>query len=570
MTSKQEIIQLAKLCAVKGIKKVVFSPGSRNAPLVIAFNAIKEIECICIVDERSAAFFALGIAQHTRQTVAIVCTSGTAALNYAPAIAEAYYQELPLLVLTADRPSEWIDQADMQSIRQHNIFANYIKKSFQYPQDTSAKDKLWFAERTVVEAINITQLPAKGPVHINVPFTEPLYDLVEKNDLPEPKNIQAFEPQKTLSKNQLIELSEIWRNANKILIIVGLNADKSLNNVLSELSKQKKVLVMTESCSNLSYSTYLPAIDRFIDTITEEEKQKFQPNLVVTIGGMIVSKKIKVYLRNYKPEFHWSIRNDYKHQDTFKQLTHLLNTNDLNFLLNLKDENDDDFEEDNWQSYKYYSNFKKLDDLKARQQEYFLTQCKFCDFKVVQKVIEHQPPNSIFQWGNSTPVRYANLFEIDKRNVLHYANRGVGGIDGAMSTAAGFAYSCNTKIVTHVTGDLAFFYDSNALWNKFLPNNLRIILINNSGGNIFRIIPGPQKSGHLENFFEHKHAQTAEKICEAFDVDYHFCDNEKDLVSILNLFYNPSEKAKLIEIKTDGEYSAKVLKHFFEVLRNSK
>lgn len=586
MTSKKEIHQLAQLCVLKGIKTVVFSPGSRNAPLVIAFNALPEIECLCIVDERAAAFFALGIAQATRQTVAIVCTSGTAALNYAPAIAEAFYQEIPMLVLTADRPSEWIDQADMQSIRQHNIYDNYIKKSFQYPQDTSAKDKLWFAERMIAEAINLTQISAKGPVHVNVPLIEPLYDFADNIDLPSPKNIIAFEAKQTLTNEQFFELTKDWKAIKKVLIIVGLNDNLALNSVINKLAAQDSVLVITESCSNLNGENIINAVDRFIDTLSEEEKLYFQPDLVISLGGMIVSKKIKSYLRKYQPKFHWSLRKDYKHQDTFKSLTHLLAVDEVEFLEKLYDEfylnaplimsfeNEplgmNDKENSSHSATKieqnYSRKFREIDKERKFRQKKYLSKVDFCDFKVVQKIIEKQPSNSVFQWGNSTPVRYANLFGIKDKTVLNFANRGVGGIDGAVSTAAGYAYTCPQKTVTHITGDLAFFYDSNALWNNHLPSNLRIILINNSGGNIFRIIPGPIKSGHLEGFFEHKHTQTAEKLCEAFNVTYDSTDNAEDLEIILNDFYQESQTVKLLEVKTDGEYSAKVLREFFKAI----
>ena len=176
ISEKIAIQNLVDICAKKGVEKIVISPGSRNAPIILAFSKHPKIECLSVVDERSAAFFALGIAQQSQKTVAIACTSGTAALNFAPAIAEAYYQKIPLLVLTADRPVEWIDQADSQSVRQNNIFSNYIKKSFQLPQKITSDDDIWYNDRMISEAINTCHFPDKGPVHINIPFTEPLYE----------------------------------------------------------------------------------------------------------------------------------------------------------------------------------------------------------------------------------------------------------------------------------------------------------------------------------------------------------------------------------------------------------
>lgn len=563
MTSKKEIYQLARLCEIKGIKTVVFSPGSRNAPLVVALNAMSGIECICLVDERAAAFFALGIAQATRNTVAIVCTSGTAALNYAPAIAEAYYQELPLLVLTADRPVEWIDQADMQSIRQYKVFDNYIKKSFQLPQQTEKPDDLWFAERIVAEAINHTRLATMGPVHINVPFTEPLYEFEALEDLPAPKDIICFKTNNFIQEEDFKTLSEIWQESRKILIIVGLNNDKNLERALTKIENDERVIILTESCSNINCNAVFPAIDRLIDTLSDTEKADFKPDLVITLGGMIVSKKIKTYLRTYKPQYHWSFRVDNKHQDTFKQLSHIIPVNPIDFFEKISEKTTIA----NTSQSTHFQTFKAIELQKRNLQEEYLNKVNFCDFNVFRILINTQPSDSVIQWGNSTPVRYGNLFGIEDETILNFANRGVGGIDGAVSTASGYAFATPNKIVTHITGDLAFFYDSNAFWNKQLPKNLRIILINNSGGNIFRIIPGPEKTGHLENFFEHQHEQSAEKLCEAFKVKYTYADSAESLEEQISQFYDESWGTSLLEIKTDGVYSAQVLRAFFEYLR---
>ena len=178
---KQHIVDLAAICLKKGINRIVISPGSRNAPLIKAFYDIFGEQCVSIVDERSAAYFALGIAAYTQKPVVLICTSGTAVLNYAPALAEAYYQQVPLLAVTADRPHEWIDQQDNQALRQSGIYKNFIKGSYELPQVMASEDDLWFAHRMVNEAVDLCMDRCKGPVHINVPLTEPLYD-----ELPSP------------------------------------------------------------------------------------------------------------------------------------------------------------------------------------------------------------------------------------------------------------------------------------------------------------------------------------------------------------------------------------------------
>ena len=221
-TNKTNISSLVEICAKKGITKVVLSPGSRNSPLAIAFNRHPKIQCYVIVDERAAAFFALGMAQQAKQAVAIACTSGSAALNYAPAIVEAFYQRIPLVVLTADRPIEWINQGAGQTIQQRDIFKNYILKSYELTQEAKPKTEgIWFNDRQVNEAINLAHFPKKGPVHINIPLREPLYDLVEKTKHI-PKIQELIEVESILSKTIFKKLKTTWEGSRKKLILCGL------------------------------------------------------------------------------------------------------------------------------------------------------------------------------------------------------------------------------------------------------------------------------------------------------------------------------------------------------------
>jgi len=556
---KIAIVQMAQICAAKGVQHAVFSPGSRNAPMVVAFNQMPEINCHCIVDERAAAFFALGLAQATRKPVAIVCTSGTASLNYAPAIAEALYQKIPLLVLTADRPVEWIDQADMQSIRQQNVFSNYIKKSFQFPQNSNKTD-LWFAQRIVNESINQSLYPEAGPVHINVPLTEPLYGFEKENQLPV-KLIESCPIEARLPDNYMQELKQIWNASSKKMLIAGLTEwDENLNESVNNISQNTDTIILTETTSNLKGNTLFKSIDRLVDTLNDEQKKELQPDLLITFGGMVVSKKVKNYLREFQPKHHWHISLTYQHFDTYQSLTHLLPTTPHIFLKEIG----------NWsgQHSDYFSTVKAWDNQRIEKQEEYLAQSPFCDFTVFNQLWGNLPDKAVLQMGNSTPIRYSCLFGLDEQKQNRcYSNRGVGGIDGTLSTAAGYA-SASDETVIFVTGDLAFFYDSNGLWNPNFPNNLRVILINNQGGNIFRIIPGPDTTEHLQQFFEHRHTLNAQPLCQMFNIDYLCVENKNELQSALNGFYNNSPKARLLEIKTDGELSAKILRQYFEFLKD--
>ena len=321
-TNKTTISSLVEICAQKGITQVVLSPGSRNAPLAIAFNRHPKIHCYVVVDERVAAFFAMGIAQQTGQAVAIASTSGSAPLNYAPAIVEAFYQKIPLLILTADRPVEWIDQGAGQTIRQREVYKKFILKSYELTQEAKeGTDDLWHNDRLVNEAINLAHFPKKGPVHINIPLREPLYDLVKKTKHT-PKIQELVEIENTLPETVFKKIKKEWSSAKRKLILCGLmENNQELNNALDELSDDPSVSVLTETTANLYSEKFNPCIDRLITTIEKKEEKKFTPNILVTIGGAIISKKIKALLQKMKPQQHWHIDPTGKEMDTFQSLT---------------------------------------------------------------------------------------------------------------------------------------------------------------------------------------------------------------------------------------------------------
>ncbi len=561
-TAKAHIKNLVDICVEKGLRHIVISPGSRNAPLIIAFNRNKKINCISIIDERSAAFFALGMAQQLSEPVAVVCTSGTAALNYAPAIAEAYYQKVPLLVFTADRPMEWIDQVDGQTIRQQNIYNNYIKKSFQLPQEPSHADDFWYASRIVSEAIETTKFPEFGPVHINIPLREPLYNTIESKNTHQ-NTFETLSTQLSLPTESIKELQKEWNKAKKILIITGLlKPNKKVNEALNKISKQNKVVVLTETTSNLFGENFNRSIDRLIISIEDEGAAEFIPDLLITIGGPIVSAKVKTFLRKNQPKIHWHINASNDFVDTFKCLSKIIPVAPEQVLPHFEKAN------------KTTSNYRELWINKDRKLfnvfKKFLNKIPFCDLTAFDIVLDHIPSKSNVQLSNSTPVRYSNLFNtMAKRNLFGYSNRGTSGIDGTISTAAGAAYA-SKKLTTVISGDLSFFYDSNALMNQHLPSNLRIIIINNGGGNIFRIIDGPSQTQELEKFFETKHQWSAEFIAKAFTIDYYLCTEGKKLKSTLEKIYHPKyNQCCVVEIKTKGDLNSDILLQYFDYLKQN-
>lgn len=547
---------LSQLMLRRGIRHLVISPGSRNAPIVEAFCRKPGIRCIPIIDERCAGFFALGMAQQLRLPVAIACTSGTAALNLAPAIAEAYYQQLPLLVLTADRPAELIDQGDGQTIRQSGIFANFIRKSLQLPQSLKTANDLWYTNRLISEALNACLYPVAGPVHLNMPFAEPLYG----NLPPEVDTAADFRVQPLMAapedESRLL-LVEEWNLAKKKMILVGQHIpDKGLEEVLARLSQDPSLIVLTETTSNISDPNFVSCIDRCLAAMSGD-KQIFSPDLLITLGGAVVSKRIKTFLREAPVKGHWHVEPGQHCMDTYQHLTRAIPMQAGDLLLQLMPhlKHADSSFSHLW---------KELAQNASRAHKDFLDSCPWSDLKIFQAIMENLPPEYDIQLGNSTPVRYSQLFEI-RHNYRFDSNRGTSGIDGSLSTASGACFASGKPTVI-ITGDIGFFYDSNALWNKYLPPGLRIIMINNQGGGIFRFIDGPDKSVFLEEYYETRHQTSARHLAKAFNLDYQLAGEQDDLPAIMAGFFEPASRAGILEISSPPEISADTLKAYFRAL----
>lgn len=554
---KEHILHLTNILTELGVTRYVISPGSRNAPLINSFTAHPDAACDSVVDERSAGYFALGMALKTQKPVGLICTSGTAAINFGSALAEAYYQKIPLIAITADRPEELIDQREGQAIRQKNLYGNFVKTSCHLPQEPFDEDRLWYNDRLISETINIALTAPTGPAHINVPLREPLYESTE-NISKNHQTINITRTSKTLETPTLESFAASWNNSSKIMILTGvLSPAPELDELLKKLGEFPTVSIISERTSNLFKGKYHHFIDRLLNTMPEN-KADYSPDLFITIGNDVVSKQIKAFLRNHKPERHWHIEETNRHTDTYKSLTDLIPVLPEHFFKSLLPYLKSQESE--------YS--RRWDDLEAcalQVHKEYARQAPWSDFKVFEQLLQNIPSNSVLHLGNSTPVRYALLFPPDE-TVEYYANRGTSGIDGVISTAAGFAF-LDGRINTVISGDLSFFYDSNGLWNKQLPSNLRIVVINNQGGSIFRIIPGPDTTDNLENYFETQQEVNTRGLAETHGLHYYFCDEKNNLKEILKNFYQPHDRAVVLEIKTPGTVNDKVLKNYFKKLK---
>ncbi len=560
-SSKINVQLIVQQCFEQGMKHVVCSPGSRNAPLVIAFDEHPEIQCTVIHDERSAAFFALGMAQQLDQPIGIVCTSGSAALNYYPAIAEAFYQCVPLVVLTADRPTEWINQGDGQTIVQSNVFGKHVRYSANFSEHAQTTTEQWYIQREISTAFAEGATHWKGPIHFNIAFNEPLYKTEAFKKHPSKKitlvhsRFQFSNPQQQAAINALAL-------PKKMVICGQLNEDPVLLEQLKIFAADSSVVVLVENTSNLVDPKFVHCIDRTLNSIDELLEADYAPDLLITIGGAVVSKKIKAFIRKHKPKEHWKIGFEFPYMDTYQALTHSFQAepfhffnalNDLNFTKNISN---------------YGSKWKQLDYLIQDKMPAFFEKCAFADISTFETVLDYLPENCQLHLANSSVVRYAQLFDPIK-SITYWSNRGTSGIDGSSSTAVGAAHANPKKLHVLITGDVSFFYDSNAFWNQYITQNLRIILINNAGGGIFKIIAGPDTSKQSNEYFVAQHHHTAEGICQAFNIHYSSVDSLEVLADKMSDFYTYStdNRPKLLEIFTPSELNPEALQDFFHQLK---
>ena len=543
----QSIIQI---CLAKGITHIVISPGSRNAPLIIGFVNNPAFTCYSIADERSAAFFALGIAQQIQKPVAVICTSGSALLNYYPAVAEAFYSQIPLVVISADRPSDKIDIGDGQTIRQENVFQNHSIYNANLADGASSEN-----DQKIIEALTIA-VQEKGPVHINAPFEEPLYETV--NQLSISENSFAFANEKQLVPIQISEeMIQIWNTSKKKLVLVGVNNPNEIeDNVASFLANDQSVVVLTETTSNWHHPSFINTIDTLITPFSPEDFEAFQPEILITFGGMVVSKRIKAFLRKYKPKHHWHI-DSLRAYDTFGALTQHFKIHPnafFNALIPVSETVSSD----------YFSTYNQVNSLRKVKRTAYLNTIPFTDFKVFDAVLSQLPQNSQLQISNSSAIRYAQLIDIHP-SIEVFCNRGTSGIDGSTSTAIGAAIA-NKKQTILITGDIGFLYDSNALWNNYIPKNFKIILINNGGGGIFRILPGHEETPVFNTFFETSHCLTAEHLAKMYGFQYQIASNEASLQDAISSLYSQNDQPTILEIFTPTRQNDSVLLQFFKEL----
>jgi 2-succinyl-5-enolpyruvyl-6-hydroxy-3-cyclohexene-1-carboxylate synthase len=551
-SDKETANLLAYLCQNAGVQHAVISPGSRNAPLIMAFTNQQNIECHSIIDERSAGFYALGIAVQSGKPVVLICTSGTAPLNYAPAMAEAFYQKVPLIVISADRPAYWINKGEGQTIDQKNIFKNFSRKFLQLPleADDNTVQEIW-------ETLNTTLFPVPRPVHINVPFEEPLYGTTKMFDKPEIQDLPNAKHQAgRIPTDREKFLNRALARKNILVLCGGLKSDRNLNKALTNWGNSGNTVILTETTANLHDDSFIPFIDKVIVQF-EKKGNGFLPDIVITIGGTLISKKVKSWLRKHFKGEHWHLSADTFKVDTFDKLTRQINTSPAHFFEQIKPSGQSEYRQ-KWRSH--ISNIEESHDR-------FLSKTAFSDLKVFSILSGTLKATIALHLANSTPVRYAQLFRWHQQ-IEHFGNRGTSGIDGSSSTAAGFA-GLSDKTNVLITGDISFLYDSNAFLNNHIPPNLKIIVINNGGGNIFRFLEGPSKIKGFETFFETHIEKDIKKMCDFYGLQYFDAGNESETLESLNLLLQ-SKTCSVLEIRTPRFENDLILKDYFKFLTHDQ
>lgn len=516
-SNKENVNILTSLLVAHGVHHAVVCPGSRNSPIVHNLNECPEIQCYPVTDERSAGFYALGMIQALNEPVVVCVTSGTALLNLAPAFAEAYYQQRPLIVVSADRPPQWIDQLDGQTLPQPDALGRFVSKAVSLPESHNDEER-WYCNRLVNEALIVRH----APVHINVPITEPLFNYTVA-ELPKERKIEllpADMPSHTLS-----HVCRMFMQSKRPMLICG----QPMN----------------------------PHLDEAVSLIQDDER--YVPDFVLYIGGSIVSKRLKRFLRKAKET--WAVNWTGEVNDTFMNLTHVVQgdgdvlTDQIRFMLEQ-------------QPHPFVQLWEELL-MRVCQHtaDYTPAYSEMATVKYFESQLlpltTHQSPFMI-HYANSTSIRLANIYA----HHPVYCNRGVNGIDGSLSTAAGFSCVVDEKVFC-VIGDLSFFYDQNALWNQNLRGNFRILLLNNGKGGIFNLLKGLEQSPARDQFVAAAHHTSAEGICHQNNVLYLKATNMEEMQKgVDDLLTIDSERPVLLEVLTDASEDERVFKDYYIKLKN--
>lgn len=561
-TDRRFCSMLFDVLEAKGVKDVVCSPGSRNAPLLIACAARENFRKHIAIDERSGAFMALGLSSVSQSPVALVCTSGTALLNYAPAVAEAFYQNVPLIVISADRPLQWIDQDDSQTLRQFEAFSNFVKGSYELPSwGNDDPELLWYTNRIANDAMIVALSGRKGPVHINVRLGEPLGRKIE-TERKSPRIIEMLSSDGIINREILKKLARTL-SVSKVLFVAGyMPPDAQLHKSVTEFCSLPNVVPMTETISNLHLGGDSMMIDSVLTAYDDETLDNLAPDVVVSVGGALVSRKLKEYLRRNSARCqHWSIGWNHTTSDCFMSLTKRIEADPARLLYQLTMATR---RLDPWRgaACNYRSDWYVLKSNADTAKFMFTKEMPWSELKAYHIIIKNIPRRANLFLSNGTAIRYAQILGYNEPHAS-YCNRGVSGIDGSTSTAIGGAKAYKGPTIL-LSGDMSMAYDVGALALPDIPDTMKIIVIDNSGGGIFRFIPTTRHLEERDKYFTCSPHLPLRQLADGYGWKYLEATNEKELESGLRKLINSEEKT-IMRVICDGDFSALVLLDYMAV-----
>ncbi|MBS4200107.1 2-succinyl-5-enolpyruvyl-6-hydroxy-3-cyclohexene-1-carboxylic-acid synthase [Bacillus sp. FJAT-49732] len=534
-----------------GIKDVVISPGSRSTPLALMFSEHRDIKVYMNVDERSAAFFALGLAKASGNPVGLLCTSGTAAANYYPAVVEASLSGVPLIVMTADRPHELRDIGAPQAIDQLHLYGRHVKWFAEMALPEAGVEQLRYVKTTAIRAVKEAIGRDKGPVHLNFPFREPLLPILDPYPFhEEEKSINIEGGIHFLPYDKLKKIADQWQGIERGLIICGLIEEPDFTEAVTTLAKKLGYPILADPLSQLrstsiSETTVVDSYDAILKG--KNVVNLLNPEIIIRFGGAPVSKSLSIYMKNLNDIEHIVVDSGSKWRDpnyvgtTMVQCNETVFCNDLATLIQEQ------------KSSKWLSKWLELDEIaKKTIANHLQIIDELEEGKVVYELANLLPVDSTIFVGNSMPIRDVDtFFHKNNKNITVMANRGANGIDGVVSTALGAAVYKRPLFL--VIGDLSFFHDLNGLlMAKLHKLNITIILLNNDGGGIFSYLPQYSEPKHFEVLFGTPTGLNYEHAVQMYHGQYtKIFDWESLKMAILDSV--SYEGLNVIEIPTDRE-----------------
>lgn len=548
--NKENVNILTALLVQHGVEHVVVCPGSRNAPLVHNFNEHPDLYCHPVTDERSAGFIALGLTQQLHAPVAVCVTSGSALLNLLPAAAEATYQNCGIVIISADRPIQWVDQLDGQTLPQQGALGEFVAKSVSLPEPHNDEER-WYCTRLVNETFISLRQTSKS-VHINVPITEPFFDFTTE-ELPRVRRTQLIMWEN--EKHRDLLLNEI-RKARRPMIVFG-QIERSIIQGDYTIDVAKKIPVLYEPLAIDEMPVCLT--DQMIYALDCEDKV-YHPDLVLYFGGHTISKRLRHYLRKLPKSVHviminedGELRDVTMHADVVVQGdTYDVHKNVYKSIIYGTLEVDKEY-------------VKKWADLRSKVEKAHLAYDPEYSSMLAIKLFEENYNGETIYYANSMSVRLGSIY------AKHFigCNRGLNGIEGSLSVAAGASLADQEKNIFCVIGDLSFFYDENALWQQQLSGNLRILLLNNNEGAIFRNLKGLEASPARDTMIAASHNLSAEGICQQFSITYKKVTDDTELQNGIKWLRSvQSERPVVLEVITDPAEDEKVFKDYYKSFKS--